>query len=122
MDWFFEVIGKYADFSGRARRSEYWWFFLIQMILAFALFLADGILGFWIPQLGMGVLSAVMTAGLFVPSIAVTARRLHDVGLSGWWQLALFVPLAGLFVFLYFALRDSIPGRNDYGPNPKGVT
>lgn len=122
MDWFFEVIGKYADFTGRARRSEYWYFFLIQTILAFALFLADGILGFWIPHLGMGVLSAVMTAGLLVPSIAVTARRLHDVGLSGWWQLAVFVPLAGLFVFLYFSLRDSMPGRNDYGPNPKGVT
>lgn len=114
MSWYLQVMRKYAVFSGRARRKEYWMFFLFNFIVAFALGLVLGIIGV---VLGMGaklgnIASPIYGLAVLVPGIAVAVRRMHDVGRSGWWVL---VPVANI-VFLFL---DSQPGENEYGPNPK---
>jgi len=117
MKWYLEVLRKYAVFTGRARRKEYWMFILFNMIIAFAI---GFISGFTEAILGIGkVLSTstnlIYTLGILIPSIAVAIRRMHDIGRSGWWIL---FPVVNL-VFLCF---DSQPGDNEYGPNPKEVS
>ena len=111
MNWFITALKKYAVFTGRSRRKEYWFFVLFYLLIAIALGIVDGVTG-------LGVLSPLGTLALLVPSIAVAIRRLHDVGKSGWWLLLGLVPLVGL-VLLYFMVQDSQPGGNEYGPNPK---
>ena len=106
---------KYADFSGRARRSEYWWFVLayaLVVLVVDVLAIASG------SHLFTFLLLAVILA-VFLPSLAVTVRRLHDTNRSGWWVLLGFIPLGG-FVILYFTILDSDAGTNQYGPSPKG--
>ena len=93
-------FNKFANFEGRARRSEYWWFILFVNLVS---------------MVTCGIASIVF----LVPVIAVTARRLHDIGRSGWWQLISFVPLAGAILLLIWTVQDSTPGTNEYGPNPK---
>jgi uncharacterized membrane protein YhaH (DUF805 family) len=118
MNWFMVVLKKYADFTGRARRSEYWYFFLIYIGIAIVLGIIDGMIGS--TAFGnLGLLSGLLLLGLFLPSIAVAVRRLHDIGKSGWWLLLGFVPIVGGLVLLYFAFQDSQPGVNLFGPNPK---
>lgn len=106
---------KYADFSGRARRSEYWWFALA----AFLLLAVPYVLGLAVSKVFL-VLFFVAWLGLLVPSIAVTVRRLHDTGKSGWFYLVAFIPFVGGIILLVFTVMDSTPGDNQYGPNPKG--
>jgi uncharacterized membrane protein YhaH (DUF805 family) len=114
MSWYITVLKKYAVFSGRARRKEYWMFFLFNMIVSFLLGLVLGFVGSF---LGVGATlgsigGTIYTLGIIVPSIAVAVRRMHDSGRSGWWLL---VPVANL-IFLFV---DSQEGENEYGPNPK---
>lgn len=111
MDWFLLALKQYATFSGRARRKEYWYFFLIYLLIFLGLSLLDSLLGF-------GLLSTVFVLALLLPNLAVGVRRLHDTGRSGWWLLIGMIPLLGL-VLIYFLLLDSEPGDNPYGPNPK---
>lgn len=111
MNWFIEALKKYAVFTGRSRRKEYWFFVLFSILIAIVVGIVDGVTG-------LGVLSPLYSLALLIPSIAVAIRRLHDVGKSGWWLLLGFVPLVGL-VLLYFMVQDSQPGGNEYGPNPK---
>jgi uncharacterized membrane protein YhaH (DUF805 family) len=116
MNWFIEVVTKkYAAFSGRARRTEYWMFVLFFILIAIGLGIVDALIGTG------GILYGIFALGLLVPSIAVCIRRLHDTGRSGWWILISFVPLVGGIVLLVFMCMDSTPGANEYGPNPKGV-
>lgn len=122
MQWYLKVLKNYAGFSGRARRKEYWMFVLINMIIAFALGLLDGLLGFYDSQAGIGLLSGLYMLGIVIPSLAVAVRRLHDTGRSGWWLLIVLVPLIGGLVLLVFLVLDSEPGTNQYGPNPKQGT
>ncbi len=96
-------FGKFMTFSGRARRSEFWWFYLLNFIIGCIPFLG------WI--WGLIVL---------IPSIAVGIRRLHDTGRSGWWYLLVLVPLVNLLL-IYFFICDSQAGSNEYGENPKGM-
>jgi len=103
-------LDKYFDFSGRARRSEYWWFVLA---FAAALLVAALVDGF----LGMGAFIAITLFSLALPLVAVTVRRLHDTGHTGAWWLVSLVPLGGLVV-LYFAAQASAPAANAYGPAP----
>jgi len=118
MNWYFQVLQRYAQFSGRARRAEYWWFTLFNIIVAFVLGLASGVE----PVSGSIVFAIfVFVIATIIPSIAVSVRRLHDTGRSGWWCLITFIPLGSL-VLLYFWLLDSQPGENRYGPNPKEET
>lgn len=114
MDWYVGVLKKYVDFTGRARRKEYWMFVLINFLIALAIGIVDAMIG-W------GVLGFVYALAVFLPSIAVTVRRLHDTGRTGWWILIALVPLIGIIVIIIFTVLDSQPGDNAYGPNPKAA-
>jgi len=119
MDWYLKVLRQYSDFEGRAQRSEYWFFVLINVIVTFILAFLDSAFGMFDPQTGWGVLSAVYALALFLPSLAVSVRRLHDTGRSGWWMLLLFVPMVGALVLIFFFVLESQADANRYGMNPK---
>lgn len=107
------VFRKYADFNGRARRSEYWWFVLFSFCAQIALTIVDiAILN--MPDLSP--LSTIFSLAVLVPSIAVAARRLHDIGRSGWWQLLVLVPLIGLIVLIYWMVQKGDERANRFGP------
>lgn len=120
MNWYLTVWKKYAQFSGRARRSEYWYFTLFNIIASILLVIVDGILGSFSAEAGMGILGGLYALAALIPSLAVAVRRLHDTGRSGWWLLIALIPLVGI-VLLVFMVLDSSPGQNQFGPNPKGV-
>ncbi|MCB1125969.1 MAG: DUF805 domain-containing protein [Verrucomicrobiae bacterium] len=113
MDWYLKALKNYVGFSGRARRTEYWMFVLFNLIAAIVLGIADAVLGTG------GLLGAVYALAVFLPGLAVAIRRLHDTSRSGWWILIGFVPIVGIIVLLVFAVQDSTPGSNEYGPCPK---
>jgi len=118
MSWYLEVLKKYAVFSGRARRKEYWMFFLISLLISAVLIAIDSLIGTF-SQTGFGLLQGLYSLAVLIPSIAVTVRRLHDTGRTGWWILIGLIPVIGGIVLLIFMLLDSQPGVNQYGPNPK---
>ncbi len=122
MNWYLEVLKKYAVFSGRSRRKEYWYFVLFNLIISILLAIVDSVLGTFIPQIGMGIIGGLYALAVFIPSIAVSIRRLHDRDRSGWWLLIGLIPLIGLIVLLVFMLQNSTPGQNRYGANPKEVS
>lgn len=113
MEYFIAAFTKYADFSGRASRKEYWMFILFYMIISIILSILDQITG-------MSVLSIIFIVVLFVPSISIATRRLHDTGRTGWWQLIVLIPFIGAIVLFVFLVQDS-HNNNVYGPNPKIV-
>lgn len=121
MRWFWKAMRHYADFSGRARRREYWWFVAIYVGLAVAIVGLEAALAQAAGQPLVWPFLAFMLATL-IPSLAVTVRRLHDTGRSGWWVLLNLVPLVGPLVLLAFTAVDSEPGFNRYGPSPKGLS
>lgn len=122
MNWYLEVLKKYAVFSGRARRKEYWFFALFNIIIGLALTFIDFSTGLYDVESEIGLLSSLYSLAVLVPSIAVTIRRLHDTSRTGWWFLIAFVPIIGVIVLLVFMVFDSTPGDNQYGPNPKDAT
>jgi uncharacterized membrane protein YhaH (DUF805 family) len=105
------VFQQYAGFTGRARRSEYWYFVLFTVLVYVAASVVDAVLG--IP-----VFTLLTVLALLVPTLAVSVRRLHDTGRSGWWMLLSLVPFGGI-VLLVFDCLDSEPGPNRFGPSPK---
>jgi uncharacterized membrane protein YhaH (DUF805 family) len=115
---------KYADFTGRARRAEYWWFVLINFVVIFSLVVLIIILAGSDDSLtGLGgIIYAVYALGVIVPSLAVTVRRLHDTGKSGWMLLIGLIPFVGPIILLVFYFTDGEPGANQYGPSPKYVS
>ena len=119
MSWYLEALKKYAVFSGRARRKEYWMFILINIVIAIVLIAIDYLIGTFDPQTGAGVLQGLYSLAVLIPSLAVTVRRLHDTGRTGWWILIGLIPVIGGIVLLIFMVLDSEPGVNEYGPNPK---
>jgi uncharacterized membrane protein YhaH (DUF805 family) len=119
MNWYFEALRKYAVFSGRARRREYWIFTLISVVVNIVVSIVDMAIGTYDEDSGFGLLSGIYTLAVFIPSLAVTVRRLHDTDRSGWWMLISFAPCVGGIVLLVFLLSDSTPGENRYGPSPK---
>lgn len=119
MNYYIEVMKKYAVFTGRARRKEFWMFTLIYTIIYIVLSIADSLIGTGAMLFEMGLLSGVFSLVSICPSIAVTIRRLHDIDRSGWWVLIGLVPLAGVIVLIVFAAKDGQPGSNQYGTNPK---
>ena len=104
---------------GGARRKEYWYFVLFNALIGIVLAIVDGVTGTLVPGAGIGLLGGLYSLAVFIPGFAVTVRRLHDTGKSGWWLLIFLVPLVGVIVFLVFMVKDSQPGENRYGPNPK---
>lgn len=108
-------FSKYVTFSGRARRAEYWWFILATILVSLVLGFIDGLLG-----LGgeFGLLSSIWSLAVFLPSLAVGVRRLHDTDRSGWWMLISFLPLIGLIVLIVFFAQKGTDGANRFGPDP----
>ena len=119
MDWYLQVLRNYAVFDGRARRKEYWYFTLFNIIISFVLGFVDGILGSYNPEVGLGLFGGIYSLAILIPSIAVSVRRLHDTERSGWWLLIILIPLIGAIVLLVFMVQDSQPEPNKYGENPK---
>jgi len=113
MEWYLAVLKKYAVFSGRARRKEYWMFFLFNMIIAIALGFIEGLLG------SPGVIGLLYSLAVLIPGVAVSVRRLHDTGRSGWWLLIALIPLIGAIVLLVFMVQEGKDEENDFGENPK---
>jgi uncharacterized membrane protein YhaH (DUF805 family) len=119
VSWYLEALKKYAVFSGRSRRAEYWYFVLFNIIVLIVLELIDALLGTYNFVQGVGLLSGIYSLAVIIPSLAVTVRRLHDIDRTGWWILINLIPLIGTIVLLVFAVTDGTPGNNQYGPNPK---
>jgi uncharacterized membrane protein YhaH (DUF805 family) len=132
--WYLAALRKYATFSGRASRSEFWYYVLFAQLIIPLILLAL-IAGAEVIAMLSGVgestavsssqtfwelLYGLYTLGVLLPSVAVSVRRLHDIGASGWWLLIAFIPLAGMALLAMY-LIDSSPGPNRFGPNPKGI-
>ena len=110
--WKTVVLERFAQFSGRAGRAEYWWFVLANFIITLVLSALSR--ASWL----FAVVSLGYSIAVLVPSIAVGIRRLHDTGRSGWWLLIILVPLVGIIVLVVFLATDGAPGPNRYGPPP----
>ena len=122
MSWYLEALKKFAVFSDRSRRKEYWYFMLFNIVVIYVL---EGIDALLETLTGLGVvdlLIGIYGLAAIIPFLAVSVRRLHDIERSGWWYFINLIPLIGPIVMLVFTLLDSTPGDNRYGPNPKGVT
>lgn len=125
MDWYLDVIkNNYANFNGRARRKEYWMFNLINAVIIIALYLImiNSIKNYDGKSSNLGfiaiILLAIYVIATFIPSLAVTVRRLHDIDKSGWWCLISFIPFGDIVLFILTCF-DSTKGNNKFGPNPK---
>jgi len=112
MNWYLHVLKNYANFNGRARRQEYWMFFLINFIITV-------VLSFFEMKTGLFGISMVYGLAVLVPSLAVAVRRLHDTDRSGWWLLVGLIPILGVIVLLIFFIMDGTPGNNRFGASPK---
>ncbi|WP_299529486.1 DUF805 domain-containing protein [uncultured Streptomyces sp.] len=112
MNWYLDVLKNYAGFSGRARRKEFWMFVLFNFIIAVVLQIIGSLIDSQIPYF-------IYVIAVLVPSLAVTVRRLHDTGRSGWWFFISFIPLVGGIILLVFTASEGKPEANEYGPNPK---
>lgn len=108
--WYGYTFSKYATFAGRARRTEYWYFSLVNTIASIAVSKTIG---------DESAASLIFSLVLLLPNIAVGARRLHDIGRTGWWQLLWFVPIIGWIVLIVFCATKGDAGDNRYGPDPK---
>ncbi|WP_201615993.1 DUF805 domain-containing protein [Psychrobacter urativorans] len=115
VDWFKKGLRNYVNFSGRARRKEYWYFVLVQFILMFIAMVLDAV----IFNSETGLFYVLVALGLFLPSIAVGVRRLHDTSRSGWWLLMSLIPLIGTIILLVFFASDTKPETNRWGPPAK---
>lgn len=113
--WYVDVLKKYATFSGRAGRPEFWMFTLISFVISIVLAVIDALLGTGI------IIETVYDLAVFLPSLAVGVRRLHDTDRSGWWLLIGLIPIVGLIVLIVFWATAGKPQENAYGPNPQGV-
>lgn len=119
MNWYLKALKQYADFKGRARRKEYWMFILFNIIFAFLAALIDNIVGTASPELGYGIFYGIYALAVLIPSLAVIVRRLHDVGKSGWMYFIVLIPIIGAIWFIILMVKDSEPGSNKWGDNPK---
>ena len=108
-------FSKYATFEGRARRSEYWYFFLFNFIVTMVISVLVNALS--LPSF----ISGLVSLALLVPGLAVAWRRLHDIGKSGAWYFLGLIPIIGTIILLIWLCKDSDPGENQFGPNPKGM-
>ena len=138
MEWMLLPLKRYAQFSGRSRRKEYWMYILFLCLVAIVLSIIESILGlgghavltsetsssgvFYGALVNRGILSNLFLLATFIPSLAVGVRRLHDTNRSGWWYLLAFVPLIGSIVLLVWFCTAGTSGPNDYGDDPLSHT
>ena len=122
MDWYLKVLKQYADFSGRARRKEYWMFALFNMIFAIVAMILDNVLGIAMEGIGYGPLYGLYALAMLIPGLAVGVRRLHDVGKSGWMFLIVLIPLIGAIWLLVLFFTDSQLENNKWGQNQKEIS
>jgi len=124
INYWLMAFKKYATFTGRARRSEYWYFvlmnFLVTLVL-YALVFVSAAAGSGLFAMIFGALIVIYALGSIIPSLALLVRRLHDSGKSGWFYFVSLIPLAGPIWLLVLLATDSTPGDNEYGPNPKAL-
>jgi uncharacterized membrane protein YhaH (DUF805 family) len=113
IDYYVRAFQKYSQFSGRATRAEYWWFYLITVAVSLLLGIVDEILN--TPFGGIYFFASL------IPTLAIQIRRLHDINKSGWYILLNFVIIIGWIWLLVLNILDSTPGDNKYGPNPQGI-
>ncbi len=106
---------NYCNFSGRASRSEYWWFALFTFVLGMVLGLVLGII---FSDTMTNILTGIVNLALFLPSLGLSVRRMHDVDRSGWWVLINFIPVIGWILYIYWAAQPSKPTPNQWGPVP----
>ncbi len=121
MNYYLKCLKQYADFKSRARRSEYWFFTLFNIIIAVAVMFVATILGnMALNMAGLGIIVYyVYCLATFIPGLAVGVRRLHDIGKSGLVYLIVLIPFIGALILLVLFCRDSQPGENQWGVNPK---
>ena len=119
MNWYLEVLKKYAMFYGRARRKEYWYFILLSTVISTVLTIIDSVTGTFSTDSEVGLLSGIYLLATLVPSLSVTVRRLHDTNRSGWWLVVGVVPVIGVIILIVLLATDGNPENNDYGANPK---
>ncbi len=105
-------LENYTNFTGRAQRSEFWWFVLFNFIGSAILNFVDTAI------IGMPALSIIWMLGLLIPGIAVSIRRMHDLDKSGWWILIPLVPIVGVILYIYWAAQRGTVGPNRFGPDP----
>jgi len=123
MNWYLKVLKEYENFEGRARRKEYWMFLLFNSIFFITAIIIDNILGITYGRdIFYGPIYTLYVLAVFIPGLAVSVRRLHDIGKSGWYYLIILIPLAGPIWFLVLVATDGDPGENEYGVNPKQET
>lgn len=123
-EWMIEPLRKYANFSGRARRKEYWWYQLFITLAIAGLSIVDAMM--MGPERlmatgGFGPLVGIAALGLILPSIGVSVRRLHDRDKSGWFLLVGLIPLVGGLIMLYWYVQRGTVGENRFGPDPIGA-
>lgn len=115
MEWYLKVLRQYADFDGRARRTEYWMFTLINLLISLSLSALQYLLDVSL----FGIISSIYSIAVLIPTIAVAIRRLHDIGKSGWFLLLAVIPIIGAIWLLVLFVTDGNPHENEYGPDPK---
>jgi uncharacterized membrane protein YhaH (DUF805 family) len=120
MQWYLDVLRKYAVFAGRARRREFWMFTLVSFVISIVLSILDAVIGTDYGA-GYGLLATIYGLAILIPSLAVGVRRLHDIGRTGWWILIGLIPCVGLIVLLVFYAQDGQRTTNEYGPDPKAI-
>jgi len=129
MKYYLKAFQNYANFSGRARRSEYWYFVLFNFIFTLTAILIDNLVGdtfkvdsdYGTQVLPYGYIYLIYCIAIIIPSLAVMVRRLHDVNKSGWFIFISLIPFIGAIWLLVLLFTDSTFGNNKYGPNPKGI-
>lgn len=126
MHWYLKALRQYADFHGRARRTEFWMFVLVNVVISIVLGIVDTLTGTagvyaagGMASFSPGLLGWIYGLAVLIPSIAVTVRRLHDTDRSGWWILIQLVPIVGGIVLLVFVCLEGTRGPNRYGNDPK---
>ena len=116
MKWYLKVLNQYFDFSGRARRKEYWVFVLFSALISWTLQILDFVFGTYM----LTILASIYSLLVFIPGLAVTLRRLHDAGKSGWYFFLILIPIIGWIWLLVLLCIEGEPRPNQWGENPKG--
>ncbi|UDW82814.1 DUF805 domain-containing protein [Pasteurella canis] len=118
MNWYLTVLKNYATFTGRARRKEFWMYSLIHFLIISALVFIDINLGTFDIEKKTGLISSIYVLATFLPTLAVSARRLHDINYSGWWVLLNIIPIGSLVVLIFCGFKGT-SGSNRFGQDPK---